>query len=380
MKINFDVAIVGGGPAGAAAALTLLKYSSLNVAVLERSDYGQVRIGETIPPGVQPLLGYLGIWEAFLEEGHLPAYSSCAAWGSSEVVSRHFLFTGRGEGWHLDRQRFDRMLAREVEKRGGKLLSEARLVACRHDADELWQLGVRQKDGTEVDLRARFVIDASGKKFVFARRCGARQQVYDDLTGVIGFYKFDDDEVRPHVTLVETCAEGWWYSSLLPDRRMAIAFMSDTDIIRQRRLLRPHGWSTLLEQSKHTQARVQGGRLSLPLHVRPAYSRLLHPSGDKGWIAAGDAAASFDPLSSMGIGHALTSGIHAARAAHAALASDDQLVHQYASNMRRNFHQYLSIRRQYYLLERRWNSIFWARRHAAPASRINNTEPSPVYE
>lgn len=366
MKTSFDVVIVGGGPAGTAAALTLLKYSSLSVAVLESSDYSQVRIGETIPPGVQPLLNYLGVWETFLEAQHLPAYSTGAAWGSSEVMSRHFLFTGRGEGWHLDRRFFDRMLAGEVEKRGGTLLTEARLTSCQRDADGRWQISSRQKQEAEIDLRARFVVDASGKKFMFARRCGARQQVYDRLVGVIGFYEFNDEEVRPHDTFVESCADGWWYSSLLPDRRMAVAFMSDLDIIRQRRAQQPQGWSALLENTEHTRARTSKGQLSLPLHVRPAHSRLLYPTADKGWIAAGDAAAAFDPLSSMGIGHALTSGTHAARALHAALDFDEQLIDQYASGMVNNFHQYLAMRRQYYLLERRWNSVFWARRHAMP--------------
>jgi 2-polyprenyl-6-methoxyphenol hydroxylase-like FAD-dependent oxidoreductase len=57
---EFDVAIIGGGPAGSAAALTLLRYSKLRPVILERSSYDVWRVGETLSPGVFPLLNYLG--------------------------------------------------------------------------------------------------------------------------------------------------------------------------------------------------------------------------------------------------------------------------------------------------------------------------------
>lgn len=363
---NCDVLVVGGGPAGCAAALTLLKYSPLSVAVVECSDYDQTRVGETISPGVQPLLGYLGVWERFVADEHLPAYSTCAAWGSSEVVSRDFLFTGYGNGWHLDRRRFDRALADEVEGRGGLLLTRTRVAALSRETDGSWRCLIAPKDGPQRALSARFIIDASGKKFALARRLGARQQVYDYLLGVVGFYEFDDDEARPHYTLVETCPSGWWYSSLLPDKRMVVAFMSDIDVVRHTRAQRTEGWNAMLAATEHTRQRLAGARPSAPLQVRPAHSGILQPAAGPGWIAAGDAAASFDPLASMGIGHALTSGIHAARVAFDELAFDSTLMTHYTNNLARNFYQYLNMRRQYYLIEQRWpESPFWQRRHHA---------------
>ncbi|HEY0781575.1 MAG TPA: tryptophan 7-halogenase, partial [Thermoanaerobaculia bacterium] len=85
---TIDVCIVGGGPAGTAAALTLRRYSDLSVAVVERSAYDTVRYGETVPPTLQPLLRYLGVWEPFLAQRHLPAFGTSASWGGPRLSSR----------------------------------------------------------------------------------------------------------------------------------------------------------------------------------------------------------------------------------------------------------------------------------------------------
>lgn len=91
---------------------------------------------------------------------------------------------------------------------------------------------------------------------------------------------------------------------------------------------------------------------------------MLQPAAGQGWIAAGEAAAAFDPLASMGIGHAVASGIHAARMAYDQLVAGSNLMSQYTANVACNFQRYLELRRQYYQIEQRWsNRSFWARQH-----------------
>src|SRR2546429_7550073 len=286
---KIDAAIIGGGPAGTAAALTLLKYISLKVAVIERTGYGAWRVGETLPPGVPPLLQYLDAWEPFAVQGHLPAYGTSAAWGSQELISRDFLFTGRGQGWHLDRARFDRTLAKLVPARGGLLLTEARVVSETRDDQGRWRLVVRQGDASaQTEFAARFVIDASGRGAIFARRRGARRNVHDRLMGVIGIYGFEAVLPRDTFTLVESCPVGWWYSALLPDARMVVAFMSDTDIIRRYRMWSPLRWPELINSSHHTRQRLAGSVLKSVPVLCPAFSQVLEPTAGVGrWGAGG---------------------------------------------------------------------------------------------
>jgi len=348
---DFDVAIVGGGPAGTAAALTLLRYSKLRPVVIERSSYDEWRVGETLAPGVLPLLDYLGARDVVGTE--LRAYGTSAAWGSGDVVSRAFLFTGAGDAWHLDRRRFDAALAELVNARGGTLLTN---VTIDDDADDGgWRL--RLSDGSRIT--ASFVIDASGRHAAFARRRGAHAEIVDHLTGLVGVFDGENDDADAS-TLVESFENGWWYSARLPDGKLVAALMTDADVVRAGRLHERDAWHAQLAETHATRARVAKRRLMRDPFVCPAHSQITTGVAGDDWLVAGDAAMAVDPLSSMGIGYAIASGIQAARVASAPSA---EMMQSYAADVRRHFDAYLTRRAAYYAIERRWpESAFWKRR------------------
>ncbi|HKP53483.1 MAG TPA: tryptophan 7-halogenase [Chloroflexia bacterium] len=364
-----DVAVVGGGPAGAAAALTLNTYSSLSVALIERSNYQRWRAGESLSPGIAPLLQYLGAWDAFLREEHQPAYGTAAAWGSEELVARDFLYTAQGQGWHLDRRLFDASLANLAAARGAHLYSQAAARSVVLEAGGQWRLSLRDaRMGAALAVRARFVIDATGSSAAVARRLGARRLVGDHLMGLAGVFQLPTGaSTREAFTTVEATRDGWWYSTRLPGNQVVAAFMTDPQIIRAQRLHEPSSWLARSQATIHLREWLDGAALILGPHVRPAYSQLLDSPCGEGWIAAGEAAVGFDPLSSIGIGYALLSGIEAARAVAAALGGREAALTAYAASIAQHYGSYRLRQRAYYLLEQRWpDAPFWARRHAEP--------------
>jgi len=371
-RSEVDVAIIGGGPSGCAAAISLLKYGGLSAVVVESSDYSCSRVGETVSPSIAALLAYLGVGDAFRQDGHLPAFATASAWGAAELGINTLFFTPEGQGWHLDRARFDRRLARAVAEVGGVVITNARASWSISDKEH-WLLKVSRLCEPPVEFVARYVIDATGCKAAVARSCGAQRRIDDHLLAVATICKCSD--VRDsECLLVESARDGWWYTAKLPSERMVLCFMTDSSVLRSSDVRDAGGLFRLAKQTVHIAKRLTHFSPVSSLRVTPAYSSLLEPLGGKNWIAAGDAAVSFDPICSLGIGHAVYSGIFAARVVCADLVGSGNVLEQYSAGVGRTYGEYLKRRRRLYDAEPRWSEQpFWRRRRCAEPSDY----PSP---
>jgi len=359
--MNYDIAIVGGGPAGAAAALSAKQLRPhWGVAVVEASRYDSWRAGETLSPGCQEILSGLGCWDRFRGAGFTESPGTRAVWGSCQPYDNEFLFSLRGNGWHVDRARFDALLCESARDAGAEMISGARCRDIQREAKG-FRLGLRDsRDPAAASrtIRARFVIDASGRQASFASKCGARPQVDDRLIGVCGLLPASGIDAS---TLVEAQPDGWWYSSLVPGSRVIVAWMSDADLVREQRLCDPTRWLARLDRSEHTRARVSGGLLE-SLRAWPAHSQRLDRVHGDGWVAAGDAATTYDPLSSLGILKALRAGKVASFVALDALEERDS-AGRYEKLVAAEYANYCETKRRFYSQEQRWpKSPFWQRR------------------
>lgn len=360
-----DVVILGGGPAGVATALSLLKYNpSLRVVIVERSGYDQARIGETLPPNARLLLEQLGVWPAFTKAHHLPAYGTCAVWGGPSLHTNESFFNLHGHGWHLNRSAFDAMLAQAAVQRGAMLYLRTRFLGCHQLSDQSWHLTVRTQKSAPTQLNPRFVVDATGRLAWLARQQDSKRIVYDQLMGVAVLFQVDEDYVDTYA-LVETSPAGWWYSALLSGGRMMVVYMSDADLVRRQQLKVPSHWLAQVRQTEHTWRRLQKAQPLGPPAAYAAHTQRMQPIIGENWLSVGDAASTFDPLSSQGIYKALHAGIFASYAILDWFKGDPFGLERYAALHDREFEQYLAVRASYYALEQRWpNSLFWKRRHA----------------
>jgi flavin-dependent dehydrogenase len=360
MKKSIDVLIIGGGPAGAAAAITLSRYTDLSVALVERAEFDDYRAGESVSPSIFPLLSYLGIEREQLEEIHLPSYGHAAAWGSDQLIVRDLLFSGQGNGLHLDRRQFDELLLDEAQKHGTLLYRPARIAEI--SKAENWEVKIKTTE-EQIELSARYVIDCSGKNALIVKQQQCKVHKEDNLVALYGYYALDDEQIVPHQTVLETTEHGWYYLSPLPNKKVAIAFITDADILKALDLNNPNAWLDYGLKTQHISTILS--QLPDPEAFRhyAINSKVALIPGSDNWIAAGDAAACFDPISALGIGHAINSGINSARVVEHYFSGNHDTGKAYSRFVLDHFGTYLDMRKGYYASEQRWAaSPFWQRR------------------
>ncbi len=350
---SFDVVVAGGGPAGAVTALDLSR-RGFRVVLIEQSAYEKDRVGETLPPQIRSPLMELGVWERFLSTERLESYGIRTAWETPAARHRDFLNNPYGCGWHVDRAGFDAMLADAAADAGAELLMSAHVKSCTM-ADGQCQLDVAHGKSNRT-FSGRVLVDATGRKGLLASRLGAQADVADRLIGAVAFCELPEPA---QWTLIEAVEDGWWYSAPLPGGRMVFAYMTDSD------LWNADCWQELAKEAPMTFERAGSREINPPSMITSAGSLVRRPAVGANWIAAGDAAFAFDPLSGQGVLKSIESGTRCAAAIAAYLAGNTDTFKSYDSWVEETYEGYLSVRRQFYTAVTRWpNSKFWKRRQS----------------
>lgn len=366
----FDVVIVGGGPAGAATALALTRMG-WRVAVMERLIDASCGRVETLPPEVRVPLVALGVWDRFLESRPSASPGAVSAWGGPDLLEADYIVNPFGCGWHVDRREFDALLVGALEHESGRSLRPARVACIARHPSSGWCLEVVVGE-ERLSFNAKVVVDATGRSARIARILGARRLVQDGLVGLVSSRPACGAPLcEDRRTLVEAVEGGWWYTAPRPAGGVAAMFLTDADLLPRGRGLLIQFWGEQLRLAPHTAARVDKMDLSagLGVRVRPAESSRLDRSAGEDWLAVGDAASAWDPLSSQGVYRALVTGLEASCALDNLLQGDRQALDAYADRVAADHSAYLEMRSAYYGAERRWPvAPFWRRRHARLSS------------
>jgi flavin-dependent dehydrogenase len=287
-----DVAVVGGGPAGCAAAIWCALVG-LKVALLEAESFPRHRPGESLHPGVLTILRQLGVDREVEQADFLRYPGQTVAWGSEPQFQA---FGGDADGAWMGlqaiRERFDAILLSRTEALGAMVLQP-----CSAQSPLMRGGRVVGIDSSGGPVQSRFVIDATGGRHWLGRRIGAG--VYYASRRLIAYYGYAKAapptlEAFPYL---EADPTGWtWVARVSEDS---------------------YAWTRLPFSRARTRLLAPPPRLGDCVPTGPTRGadvtwRLLPQSAGPGYFLAGDAAAVLDPLSSHGVLRALMSGIQAA--------------------------------------------------------------------
>lgn len=188
-----------------------------------------------------------------------------------------------------------------------------------------------------------------------------KRQIPDQLVAIYCVATSTSGSDQDSRTFIESCPDGWWYSALMPGGRRTVSFQTDADLLPGQDWRTSEWFSMRLGQTQHISKLLDGHDytfVDLPQLTSAHSGRLDHFIGD-GWLAIGDAAMSFDPLSGQGILKSMQSGIKAAEV----VAKNRDALFGYAKWCADHWAGFVSNRHKVYSTEARWRcQPFWKKR------------------
>ena len=350
---EYEAIVIGGGPAGSTAS-ALLAEQGHKVLLLEREPFPRYHIGESLIPYTWFTLNRLGVVD-WLKKSACPKKYSVQFVSITGRVSQPFYFfqTIKHEcstTWQVFRGEFDAMLLDNSRKKGTEVRQGVAVRDVIMDGSRVVGVLADAGDGRLEEIRAKVVVDASGRDSMLSRRFGWRDRDKDlNKIAVWSYYKGaqrDPGLDEGATTVAYVPQKGWfWYIPLHSDI-VSVGVVGDPSYLYRDTRDPNEIYARELAGCAWIRDHVKTGTQCEPVRVTGEYTYHSQRIGGDGFCLAGDAFAFLDPLFSTGVFLALKSGEMAADTLHEVLAAGQPVTAAtFESYYSRQRHAVMSFRR-----------------------------------
>lgn len=350
--------IVGAGPAGLAASLTLLAYK-IPHCLIDANISATIKPGDALPPNAKPLFKQLGIIDFLNSPHHIPYYGNKSIWGINEIHEKEFIESIHGHGYILDRLHFENQLRKLVKSKMVPFYKGYQVKKVYNQKNKV-EVVVRNHS-ERIILESEYIIDATGRKASVCRHLGINKIELDSQMTISFWHELQGN--IPRQIWIEATENGWWYLSPNASNQVNCMFFTMKEIIPKGKDLLPFLRAELF-RTQHIKDIVKPSDKELrEIKMMPSGTSCLKQPYGKNWLAIGDAAFSYDPISSYGITSAIATGFYGAHAVAGQLANEEDAFLAYRYILENGAKSYLKKLNHQYDMEKRWeNSFYWKNR------------------
>ncbi|WP_405641160.1 tryptophan 7-halogenase [Streptomyces sp. NBC_00019] len=378
MTQEYDLIVVGGGPAGSTAATVVAKRGH-RVLLLERETFPRYQIGESLLPAtVHGLCRILGVADEVQQAGFTLKRGGTLRWGRDpEPWQFSFAMTPRvpeptATAFQVERSRFDEILLGGARRAGVEVREGSPVRRVVADDERVRGVEYTDADGNSRTAHAPYVIDASGNTSRIHGGVGGGR-VYSDFfrnLAVFGYFAGGARLPEPNSGNIFCAAfdAGWlWYIPLRDDLTSVGAVISPEHTPAVQRDARA-AWRDMIAACPEV-SRLVGG---VPEATEPPYDQVRVRKDWSYWkksfwtpgmALVGDAACFVDPVLSSGVHLATYGALLAARSVNSALdgsVPEERGFAEFEARYRREYRVFYDFLISFYDMERNENSYFWS--------------------
>lgn len=314
-----DVVVIGGGPAGSTAA-TLLSDAGWDVTVLEKDVHPRFHIGESLLPCNLPLFDQLGVSGQLERIGVVkPGIDFTLPDGGRPVTFKfaEAIGTVPESAFQVRRADFDDMLIKNAAARGVTVREGVKVTEVDLTSGPLVSVRAIDPDGSALALKARFLIDASGRDTFLGRQLGTKNRLRNHASAAL-FAHFKGVERRAGEDAgnisIYWFDHGWIWMIPLKEDIVSIGVVANPAYLQSRRTSPEAFLLESLSLSAPAAQRLEHAEMLTPATATGNYSYMCRSNWGRNYVMIGDAFAFVDPVFSSGVYFAMRSGSLASEA------------------------------------------------------------------